>query len=344
MSFEIEKKIIIGAIILFFFIVGCVAISVFVLHVNGSKIEMKNMEKNRAQENNQTEEIIANKKEILQERKVEILFGGDMMFDRYIRTVIERKGFDFIFQDLKPEFENVDLVVANLEGVITNNDSVSVATQEDRAEHFKFTFPMQTAEKLFSHNIKVVNIGNNHINNFGADGVEQTRASLKKADMKYFGDPGNAEFRSYLKEHNGIKLGFVCYNRFWSDALSKALSDTEGLKEKVDVVIVYAHWGQEYKTRSNEKQGEVARALIDVGADLIIGSHPHVVQETGEYKGKKIYYSLGNMVFDQYFSKETQEGLLVKVKITKKNEEQPDLEFKERRVELLTSGKTVPKI
>jgi poly-gamma-glutamate synthesis protein (capsule biosynthesis protein) len=80
-----------------------------------------------------------------------------------------------------------------------------------------------------------------------------------------------------------------------------------------DLVVVNIHWGDEYKTISNARQRALAHRMIDAGADIIIGHHPHVVEEMEIYHNRPIFYSLGNFVFDQYFSKETQEGLAVGV-------------------------------
>ena len=80
-------------------------------------------------------------------------------------------------------------------------------------------------------------------------------------------------------------------------------------------MIVFLHWGEEYQLISSSSQRKLAHSLIDAGADLIIGSHPHVVQEIEKYKGKLIFYSLGNFIFDQYFSRETQKGLAVSLEL-----------------------------
>jgi poly-gamma-glutamate synthesis protein (capsule biosynthesis protein) len=94
------------------------------------------------------------------------------------------------------------------------------------------------------------------------------------------------------------------------------------------------HWGEEYKTAANSRQEEIGRGLIDNGVDLIIGSHPHVVQNIERYKDKYIFYSLGNFVFDQYFSTSTQEGLAVKM------QEGGDCRFE---LEPITLYKSTPK-
>ena len=88
--------------------------------------------------------------------------------------------------------------------------------------------------------------------------------------------------------------------------------------EVADIIIVSMHWGEEYQLRSNKKQQEIGRALVEAGTDIIIGHHPHVIQEIERYKNGWIAYSLGNFIFDQNFSKETMEGLMLKAIIQDK--------------------------
>ena len=87
--------------------------------------------------------------------------------------------------------------------------------------------------------------------------------------------------------------------------------------EKVDFVIVMPHWGTEYKTTSTENQKYLAYRWIDAGADMVIGGHPHVIEESEIYKDKYIYYSLGNYIFDQWFEEDVKNGLAVNFKFTK---------------------------
>ena len=89
----------------------------------------------------------------------------------------------------------------------------------------------------------------------------------------------------------------------------------EVVSKKSDMQIVYIHWGDEYEPVHNLEQEQLAKRLIDLGADAIIGHHPHVIQDIGLYKGAPIFYSLGNFIFDQYFSDEVQVGLAVELKI-----------------------------
>lgn len=289
--------------------------------------------------NKRTEEKVLQKDVEMESKKISILFGGDMMFDRYIRGVVQRKGFDFVLGDVSGELEKADIVVANLEGPITDNVSKSVGSEFGSRENYFFTFPQDTAQKLLESDISIVTVGNNHISNFGDDGILQTRENLQKAGVKFFGDPLEAEFHSYIKEQNGLKVGFVCFNQFESDGLQKALDDISLVRKNADFVVVYAHWGKEYEEKHNSMQERIGHRLIDVGSDLIIGAHPHVVQDMETYKNKRIYYSLGNFVFDQYFQEETKKGLLVKVFF----EEGKEPEFEELGIEMKNTGETVLK-
>ncbi|MEA1926523.1 MAG: CapA family protein [Patescibacteria group bacterium] len=341
MPFELEKKIIIAILLGLCLLFGGAVVFYFIER-NSARNNIKESSVNKQVEPpalNSTDEEEKNLP-VENDKTVKILFGGDIMLDRYIRTVIELRSFDYIIEDIKPLLNEADFVVANLEGSITGNQSVSVGSGSDERNNFVFTFPKNVIPDLYKNNISVVNIGNNHILNFGHDGLEQTREALKKAGIKYFGDPADPEYRRYIKKHNGIDIGFVCYNQFTEDGYQEALDDLSAIENEADAVIVYAHWGTEYETRSNRTQREYARTFIDKGADLIIGSHPHVVQEVETYKNKTIFYSLGNFIFDQYFSEETQEGLLVQAIIRKKGEDFSII-TNEIPIQLNNSGKTL---
>ncbi len=271
-----------------------------------------------------------------------ILFGGDMMFDRYIRSVTERKGGDFIFSCLDPLLKNEDLVVANLEGPITNNSSVSVGTTPGSDKNFIFTFPIATAELLYTHNVRMVNIGNNHIENFGADGVRATMSVLQAARVGYFGDPIDRTVDA--RDINGVSLAFISYNEFGPStgsgqaAASTTIRQIQEAREQGKLPIVYTHWGIEYATTSAERIRTLARAFVDAGAEIVFGSHPHVAQEREFYSGKYIYYSLGNLIFDQYWYEDVRQGLMVRVVFDAHGVQYVE----EVKVELMRDGRTCP--
>ncbi|TXH00612.1 MAG: CapA family protein [Candidatus Moraniibacteriota bacterium] len=266
---------------------------------------------------------------------ITILFGGDIMLDRYIRTVTHRQGNDFVLASLKSVLSAQDRVIANLEGPITVNPSVSETSQIGEAKNYIFTFPLESADWLKQNHIGIVNLGNNHILNFGVVGVQSTERALQSAAIKYFGSP-TAENRTLIDTIRGLKIGLVNYNQFVYQGKEKALADIASIRSQVDVLLLYAHWGKEYVTALPQVK-DLAHEFVDAGADVIIGSHPHVIQEKEIYKGKTIYYSLGNFVFDQYQDKMTQQGLLVQLSI---DPETKELYFEDIPIFLTPNGQT----
>jgi poly-gamma-glutamate synthesis protein (capsule biosynthesis protein) len=202
------------------------------------------------------------------------------------------------------------LVVANLEGPITNEASKSVGTAPGAAGNYTFTFPTSTAQLLFSYNIRMVNLGNNHIWNFGASGVRSTIEFLEKAGVEYFGNPLDSNMAT--KDIHGVSLAFINYNEFGGSATT-TIEQIQEARIQGRLPIVYTHWGVEYATTSPEYIRTIARSFVDSGAEIVIGSHPHVVEEREFYREKYIYYSLGNLFFDQYWNSDVRRGLMLNV-------------------------------
>lgn len=274
-------------------------------------------------------------------RPVNLIFTGDLSFDRYIRQIAMKNGYDFIIESLRPLFLSADLVVINLETPITDQPSVSQYSVIGSPPNFIFTSPPETALILAQYNIRLVNLGNNHTLNFGLDGLAQTKQYLTAAKVDFFGNTGQASEsgRFAIKQINQLKLGFVNYNQFVDGSLSAALEDLQNLRPQVDVLIVFCHWGEEYQPFADPEIQDLAHQFIDSGADLVIGTHPHVIQQSEIYQGQPIYYSLGNFVFDQYFSPETKRGMLIGVTIDPEN--LTSISTHEYYVDLLPTGRTV---
>lgn len=251
--------------------------------------------------------------------KIKILFTGDLMMDRYIRTLAEKNSYNFILEPLRDTFFKYDLVVSNLEGPITDKASISQYSQIGEPKNFIFTMNPQVATALYDNNIRLVNIGNNHILNFGDDGLAQTKKYLAGAGVNYFGytSSQNVDLAYYIFDQNDFKIVFLNYNQFIDKAKEQTLEDLARIKEKnfADYIVLYTHWGNEYQKQASESIQKLAHEFIDAGVDLIIGTHPHVVEQNEEYAGKQIYYSLGNFVFDQYFLPETEKGLMVELSL-----------------------------
>ncbi len=265
--------------------------------------------------------------------EVRVLFGGDVMLDRYIRTVMNRKGWDYPLALIQTVLADNDRVVVNLEGPITEHASVSEGSLIGEKKNYIFTFAPESASFLKRNYINIVNIGNNHILNFGKEGAQSTKNFLDTAGVKYFGDP-LSEKRTLIETIHNTKIGFVNYNEFIPQGKEKALLDIQELRGAVDILVVYAHWGKEYVNALPQTK-DLAHEFIDAGVDVIIGSHPHIVQEKEVYQGKTIYYSLGNFIFDQYQDLLTQQGLLVRMEIHPMTHE---LQFEEIPILLNRTG------
>lgn len=246
-----------------------------------------------------------------------ILFGGDMMFDRSIREYASQYGGDYLFSCLDTTLSAPDLVVANLEGPITDNPSVSVGSAPGGPGNYTFTFPPSTAALLARHHIGAVTLANNHIYNQGVAGVRSTIAYLSAAGVANFGDP--LAFAAADLTVNGVPLALIGYNEFIPEGgtASTTLAQIAAAKAAGRVPIVFAHWGVEYATTSPERVVTLAHEFVDAGAAAIIGAHPHVVEQHEVYDGAPIYYSLGNLIFDQYFSDAVDHGLLVELSVSK---------------------------
>lgn len=242
-------------------------------------------------------------------RKVRLLVVGDIMLDRLVRRQMHDFGERYPFLKVQDFLQgsNADMVVGNLEGPITGFASKTVDLKN---KVLQFTFATSTAPLLQSVGFTHLGLANNHTMNFGKNGLEQTHAYLSGAGVVSFGDPKNEMEISKVVEVNGLTVGLVGYHAF-EYGVENVLAEIETLRPQVDLLFVFPHWGNEYELVASENQTYLAHNMIDLGADVVFGAHPHVVQNIEVYNGKIIFYSLGNFVFDQDFSKNTKIGLAV---------------------------------
>jgi poly-gamma-glutamate synthesis protein (capsule biosynthesis protein) len=238
-----------------------------------------------------------------------------MFFDRQIRFVSDYNGPDFPFSCIDPLLSSADMVVGNMEGPVTNNPSVSLGTVPGSTNNYKFTFPTTTPQVLLRHNVQVVSIGNNHLLNFGYDGLAQTHHYLADAGLNYFGGVKGSE-PVYQTEVQGIPLSFVGFNAFGGADPADVAKTVAQEKKDGRVVVVFSHWGTEYSTNADEMR-PWATLFAASGAAAVIGAHPHVVGLREQIGSTSVYYSLGNFIFDQYFSAGVTHGLAVMLTIGK---------------------------
>lgn len=241
-----------------------------------------------------------------------ILFVGDMMFDRSVRRVAEEKGYDFLFSCLGETLSNADGVIGNLEGPITSYPSVSISKKVGEVGNTQFTFSPQVISALNRSGFVAVSIGNNHIRDFGPEGIRQTREALDVSNIVYTGDPNDSTNKAAHLTINGVSFSLIAYNQFGGK-----LSDTlDALAEHKDqTTVVFAHWGDEY-VAPTALQRSYAKQFVEAGADLVIGAHPHVIQDAEGIEGVPVFYSLGNFIFDQYWNESVRKGMGVTVLIT----------------------------
>lgn len=241
---------------------------------------------------------------------VTFLLGGDMMFDRGIAhvTVFAGKSYSSILGGLGERlFWGTDLGMANLEG------PVSDVPVEDNIEpnNLIFNFPPESLDALTYLRLSAVSLGNNHTNNAGTQGLETTRRLLDETGIDWASGPTAADVEHTVSvAGQGLRLHVLAPHVL--AGVTDLTAQIQALAaDPANRIIVFPHWGAEYQPRHSASQQRLARAWIDAGAHAVIGAHPHVVQDTELYKKRPIIYSLGNLVFDQTFSTETQRGLLV---------------------------------
>ena len=248
------------------------------------------------------------------EKAVKLLFTGDGMFDRTVRTTGERQGYEYILEPLSDTFARHDAVIMNVEGPITTYPSVSADAPVGDPNNTRFTFSSAIVPVLSKLNV-IAHVGNNHIWDFGREGIEQSKNFLEEADVPYFGDSNGASSNTLIREIEGSTIGFVSYNEFAGGSRTRALEALRMLSPSVDFTVLYAHWGEEYTNVPTPNQTVLAREFVDAGADLVLGSHSHTVQAREVIEGVPVYYSLGNLVFDQYWEKSVRCGALLSIVI-----------------------------
>ena len=248
---------------------------------------------------------------------VTILAFGDMMLDRGVREKINTFGpeypFALIKDFLKGDGNANDIVVTNAEGPFTDNPSVTLGIKN---APLQFTFDPAMLSTLKNLGFTLLDQANNHSLNFGLTDFDQSTTSITATGLNWFGDPRNEFVKPYITDIRGEKVAFIGYNEFAYHGLNNILQAIKNTKTNSTFVVVYSHWGIEYDSNATTSQEKAAHAFIDVGADVVIGSHPHVIQPIEVYKNKPIFYSLGNFIFDQPADAPTGRGLAIKISLT----------------------------
>ena len=258
-----------------------------------------------------------------EEPEITLLFGGDVMLSRHVYDKTLASGsMSYAFDNIYDKFSEADIAIINLEAPFKETGPYNVPTGS-----FSFMTDPRLMAGLTKAGIDVVSLANNHTLNQGQAGLEYTQELLTENSIDYCGTQNIA----YL-EQGKTTFAFVCYT--YSPASSTLLStldisqlktDLAEAKQNADLAIVSMHSGTEYVVNPITQQTEFAHTAIDNGADLVIGHHPHETQIVEEYNGKYIFYSLGNLIFDQSWNPDAMKGMTVKA--TCQNQEITDLEI-----------------
>ncbi|HEU5422638.1 MAG TPA: CapA family protein [Nitrolancea sp.] len=252
-----------------------------------------------------------------------VTFSGDVILGRTVHTIISRLGdFAAPFRKVADELKGADLTILDLE--CTLSDTITPPTDPYT---FSFMTRAAAADGLVLAGVDAVSQANNHSMNFGADGMRDTLAALDARKILHFGigEQLSQARQPVILQAKGVKLALLGFDGITGDTYGATgdsagtsplvadnlVADIQAVRPKADLVIPFIHWGVEYTLTPTDGQVLIAHQAIDAGADMVVGSHPHWVQGVETYHGRPIVYSLGNFVFDQEWSLETKQGLIM---------------------------------
>jgi len=234
---------------------------------------------------------------------------------------------------LSRRLASADLTVGNLESTLSDDGFPS---QGDDS----FAADPRVLDSLTRAGIDVLSLANNHTGDYGERALRQTLAHLDGSSIQRVGAGYDARdaWRPVIVEHDGVRFGFVAFNAIGETPratptspgaaeirmqprtgplnradLRRVASIVGRLERRTDVVIALPHWGDQYTNQPVPGQGVVGAALLDAGADIVVGGHPHWVQGVDVHDGGLIVNSLGNFIFDMDFMTQTQQGVLADI-------------------------------
>jgi poly-gamma-glutamate capsule biosynthesis protein CapA/YwtB (metallophosphatase superfamily) len=258
---------------------------------------------------------------------VTIVAGGDLMADQGVASYIQTYGATSVLAGVERLLSAADFAFVNLESPLSN-----LGTRQTWKD-VTFEGDPHMAAAIASAGIDVVTMANNHAMDYGSVALLDTIARLKKVHVAVTGAGATAAaaYAPAILTHNGVKVAFLGY----SDVLpvgyiagsgpgiaparsdmTRVIEDIRAAKAKADFVVVAFHWGVERDQTPNADQIAEGHAAIDAGADLVMSSHPHVLQGVEAYHGGLIAYSLGDFVFE-HSSRETGEAVLITTDVSK---------------------------
>jgi poly-gamma-glutamate synthesis protein (capsule biosynthesis protein) len=239
-----------------------------------------------------------------------LVVTGDTMLGRHVNTKMHQKSdFTYPFQKIAPTLKEADLAFTNLESPFFNPCPKT-------STGMRFCANKKALEGLLFSGADVLNLANNHILNYGQKGLEYTIKLLSENSLSplYCHENYGTPLCPLRLKINNQSIAFLGYDlTIYPNQEEKIIEEIKKTKPQVDLLFVSLHWGVEYQPEPTSAQVNLAHQIIDAGADLLIGHHPHVIQPQENYQDKLILYSLGNFVFDQSWSQSTKTGLIAKI-------------------------------
>jgi len=208
---------------------------------------------------------------------------GSKSNKRFLEAV-QQSGYDHFFANVRELFQSDDLTIVNLEGPLT--------TAEKPKKHgYVFKADPACVQILTGSSVELCNLANNHSMDYGAAGLKQTAEVLTANGIGYCGFT-----EAWSAELKGVKVTALGFTK-WDHTVEQVTEAVAQAREGCDLLIVNLHWGWERQHQQCHEQVEMGHAAVDAGADLVIGTHPHVYQGIEKYRGRYIVYSLGNFCF-----------------------------------------------
>lgn len=239
---------------------------------------------------------------------VRLIAVGDMNLGRSLGQKILHGATEYPFKQIRGWFREADVVVANLEGPISDQQGET----ESPRSNVVFCAPPVAARLLKDGGVTLVVTANNHATDYGRTGIAETIDFLGREGVLWVGTSAESTglFPPAIVVRNGVRIGFVAYTQFVNNRSSggrfvsifdsvRAALEIDSLRRRVDLIIASYHGGREYVDTSDAVTRAHMHALIDAGADVVIGHHPHVARGIERYKGKLMFLSLGNCIFYQ---------------------------------------------
>ncbi len=242
--------------------------------------------------------------EPVESNMVSLTFIGDIMLSRYVGDLIEANSPYYPWNNIQALLKGSDYVVGNFEGQICAGKH----DPNDAEPPYQFSSTREAVQAMSDY-IDIVSLSNNHTMDFGLACFAETKTTLDEIGVEHFG--GYFYSDEILRLSSGeIEISLIGYNQFGA-SLDDVLELIE-IESADRFVIVYPHWGTEYVTSSTITQEAMAEQMVAAGANLVIGSHPHVIENQDLIDSSEVYYSLGNFIFDQNLPG-TNQGLAVGV-------------------------------